>query len=102
MMTVSNYLYIAKYVELTDQTVSLPQTVISIGFEQPSYTVGEDAGSLDDLILLIKEDGGLSERNIPVNVQLSTQRTATRGVYVHYLYNCRLELHLTLALEAHS
>ena len=42
---------------------------IELGFEQPTYTVGEDEGVQDNLVFVIKVNNTLSEQILSVNIE---------------------------------
>lgn len=44
---------------------------IRLTFEEPSYTISEDAGRQEDLISICKQDDALTERTLEVFVQLN-------------------------------
>ena len=52
---------------------------IFLGFEEPAYVVNEDAGVLDDVVFIIKENGRMSEQFLPVLMQLSVAGRAEEG-----------------------
>ena len=51
-----------------------------------NYTVGEDAGVVDDLIYVAKEDGRASEQTLRVFVEVApNQGRCIRGMYRPYI-----------------
>ena len=54
-------------------------TVISVGFEMSSYNVQENAGTVDDLVFVIKLNDMQSERILSVQLDVSVVGTAERG-----------------------
>lgn len=44
---------------------------ITIGFQLPQYTFQEDEGYVDDVIYVIKQEGGVTEQVLPVVVSPS-------------------------------
>ena len=51
---------------------------ITLGFEQSAYRFREDDGERDD-ILIMKEDGRVTEQELTVQLVISAASTATRG-----------------------
>ena len=53
--------------------------MISVGFEMSSYNVQENAGTVDDLVFVIKLNDMQSERILSVQLDVSVVGTAERG-----------------------
>ena len=54
-------------------------TVISVGFGMSSYNVQENAGTVDDLVFVIKLNDMQSERFLSVQLDVSVVGTADIG-----------------------
>ena len=60
-------------------------TVISVGFGMSSYNVQENAGTVDDLVFVIKLNDMQSERILNVLLDVSVVGTAERGQLLCYI-----------------